>query len=274
MVSDATSHVATEADLSGTVIICEGVGKRFDDHWVLRGIDLEVRSGEVLGIIGPGGHGKSVLLKLMAGLLTPDEGRVLVEGQDLAGLAPLELARIRNDFGYLFQNYALFDFMTVADNVAFPLRRQREPAPEEEIAAAVRQRLEEVDLGHALALFPSELSGGMKKRVGLARATITHPPILLYDDPTAGLDPVTSSKIFRLVEANQRQGSARNAGRPSAAVVVSHDIDRMRVVCARWVMLSDGKVVYEGDEAGIADAAQGVRDFFFGGVAANLEDLA
>ena len=243
------------------VIVCEGVGKRFDDTWVLRGVDLRVRAGEVLGVIGPGGHGKSVLLRLLAGLLVPDEGRVLVDGRDLAKLTQLELAEVRADYGYLFQNYALFDFMTVSDNVAFPLR-QLANDEEATVAAAVRKRLGEVSLGHALALYPRELSGGMKKRVALARATVAHPRIVLYDDPTAGLDPVTSSKIFELLAAVHRVG-ARD-GSPCTSVVVSHDIDRMRRVCDRYVMLHDGQVRFDGAESVITEAESIVGDFFFG----------
>jgi phospholipid/cholesterol/gamma-HCH transport system ATP-binding protein len=243
------------------VIVCEGVGKRFEDAWILREVDLVVRPGEILGIIGPGGHGKSVLMRLLAGLLTPDEGRVCVDGRDLATLSALELSEVRANYGYLFQNYALFDFMTVADNVAFPLRQL---ANDEEamVMAAVRKRLDEVNLGHALPLYPRELSGGMKKRVGLARATVAHPRIVLYDDPTAGLDPVTSSKIFELLQSVHRVGS--RDGRPCASVVVSHDIDRMRRVCQRYVMVYEGLVRFDGPESEMEGAPAIVRDFFFG----------
>lgn len=243
--------------MSDALMTCEGVSKRFDDHWVLRDVTLTVEPGEVLGVIGPGGHGKSVLLKLLAGLLRADEGRVLVEGLDLRLASPVQLAKAREDIGYLFQNYALFDFMTVADNVAFPLRRQRR-LDEEAIMAAVRRRLEDVDLGHTLALHPAELSGGMKKRVGVARATITEPRIVLYDDPSAGLDPVTSSKIFRLID------QLHHRERGDASVVVSHDIDRMRAVCDRYVMLSEGRVVFAGPESAIPAADQAIRAFFYG----------
>ncbi|MGM0574557.1 MAG: ABC transporter ATP-binding protein [Myxococcota bacterium] len=241
------------------LIVCEGVSKRFGARWILRDVDLVVRAGEVLGVIGPGGHGKSVLLKLLAGLLRPERGVVRVEGRDLAALSAFELARIRNEFGYLFQNYALFDFMTVADNVAFPLRQQGDLG-EEAVAERVRARLEEVDLGHTLALRPNELSGGMKKRVGLARATVTNPRIVLYDDPSAGLDPVTSSKIFLLVEQMHRHTPG------CASVVVSHDIDRMRMICDRYVMLHEGRVVFDGPEEAMEDADPVVREFFRGAV--------
>ncbi len=245
----------------GPVITCEEVGKRFGDAWVLRGVNLAINAGEILGIIGPGGHGKSVLLRLLAGLLQPDEGRVLVDGRDLSTLSALELAGVRSAYGYLFQNYALFDFMTVADNVAFPLR-QLASDDEPTVLAAVRKRLEEVNLGHALELYPRELSGGMKKRVSLARATVAHPRIVLYDDPTAGLDPVTSSKIFDLVRAVQGVGS--RDGWPCASVVVSHDIDRMRRVCDRYVMVSDGQLRFDGVESEIKGAESIVGEFFYG----------
>jgi phospholipid/cholesterol/gamma-HCH transport system ATP-binding protein len=240
------------------VIRCEGLGKRFGGAWVLKEVGLEVRAGEVLGLIGPGGHGKSTLLKLFAGLLKPDAGRVLFRGKDLAKLNSTELSRAREEVGYLFQNYALFDFLTVSDNVAFPLRMQRKPPPEEEIQKRVLAILGAVGLGHALGLFPNELSGGMKKRVGLARAAVTHPPVGLYDDPTAGLDPVTSSKIFRLVE--QMFDSIPGA----AMVVASHDIDRMKVVCHRYAMVYETRLLFAGVEADIPKASPVVGDFFYG----------
>lgn len=247
---------APDPSSSAEAIRCEGLGKRFDDHWALRDVDVVIRRGEILGVIGPGGHGKSVLLKCLAGLFTPDAGRVLVGGEDLARLGASGLARVREQYGYVFQNYALFDFMTVRDNVAFPLAQQghRDRAA---IDLAVEQRLAEVGLAHALDLYPRELSGGMKKRVGLARATVTDPAIALYDDPSAGLDPVTSSKIFDLV-------ARMHTRRPNVAtVVVSHDIDRMRAICDRYVMLVDGRLVFDGAEADIARAAD-VAAFFHG----------
>lgn len=243
------------------IIVCRGIGKRFGRQWVLRGVDVEVRPGELLGIIGPGGHGKSVLLRLMAGLLKPDEGRVTVRGQDLASVDAFELAAIRREFGYLFQNYALFDFMNVADNVAFPLR-QAGGVSEDIIIERVRERLAQLGLGHALDRFPNELSGGMKKRVGMARATIAEPRIVLYDDPSAGLDPVTSSKIFLLVKTMHHSHPG------VASVVVSHDIDRMKVICDRYIMIYEGRVLFEGTEAAIAQADPLVGQFFFGALQA------
>ena len=248
--------------MSGAAIRCEGLGKRFDETWVLRGVDLEIHAGEILGVIGPGGHGKSVLLKCLAGLLPADAGRVLVGGEDLARLGPSGLARVRERFGYVFQNYALFDFMSVRDNVAFPLRQQARHSPAE-IDARVRSRLADVGLAHALDLFPRELSGGMKKRVGLARATVTEPAIALYDDPSAGLDPVTSSKIFKLIAAMHRHRAELGEG-PAATVVVSHDIDRMRAICDRYVMIAHGEVAFDGPESALGGAPASVSDFFHG----------
>ncbi|MFT7582994.1 MAG: phospholipid/cholesterol/gamma-HCH transport system ATP-binding protein, partial [Myxococcota bacterium] len=193
----------------------------------------------------------------LAGLYTPDEGRVLVDGESLALMDPEQLAATRERYGYLFQNYALFDFMTVLDNVAFPARQlpgadQRESI----IVKAATERLTEVGLGHALDRFPRELSGGMKKRVGLARATITNPQIALYDDPSAGLDPVTSSKIFDLVA--RMHGHVEHC----ASVVVSHDIDRLMPLCDRYLMLLHGQVIFDGTETDIETADPRVKRFF------------
>ncbi|MCC6620052.1 MAG: ATP-binding cassette domain-containing protein [Deltaproteobacteria bacterium] len=244
-----------------------GLTKVYRGVPVLDGVDLELRAGEVVGIIGPGGEGKSRLRPHLPRLLGPDGGRVEIDGQDLARLDARALAHVRERFGYVFQNYALFDFMTVGDNVAFPLR-QLGPVQrprEADIEARVRARLADVGLAHAFSQYPRELSGGMKKRVGLARATIADPEIALYDDPSAGLDPVTSSKIFALIEA-------MHARVPDATtVVVSHDIDRMRAICHRWVMIAQGRVVFDGTDEALADAAPAVRAFVFGAAGASSD---
>jgi len=233
-----------------------GLVRSFGTDRVLDGVDLQVGPGEILGLIGPGGSGKSLLLKMICGLMTPDEGHVEVDGQDIAQLDNKAMARVRERFGMLFQNYALFDFMTVGQNIAFPLE-QRGELSADEIRARVDRRLEQVDLPGIHHLFPRELSGGMKKRVALARATIAEAPILLYDDPTAGLDPVTSSKIFGLI--TQLHGPDR------VAIVAGHDVDRMVHVCHHWVMVYDGRVRFRGstDEA-MASTDSVVRTFFSG----------
>ena len=255
--SAASDATASKLAAGTPRIRCVGVSKHYHGRPILDGVDLEIRTGEILGIIGPGGHGKSVLLKHLPRLVAPDAGQVLVDGHDLAKLSAFELARLREGFGYLFQNYALFDFMTVADNVAFPLRQEHRHSPAD-IDAAVAARLAEVGLTHAGGQYPRELSGGMKKRVGLARATISDPSIALYDDPTAGLDPVTSSRIFALIARMH----AKTPG--CATVVVSHDIDRMRPICHRYVMVEEGRIVFDGSEAALASAPRAVHAFFFG----------
>jgi phospholipid/cholesterol/gamma-HCH transport system ATP-binding protein len=234
--------------------VLERVTKRHEGRVVLDDVSLEVRAGEILGLVGPGGHGKSVLLKHLPRLIVPDAGRVLLDGKDLAKLTAFDLARAREGFGYLFQNYALFDFMTVADNVAFPLRQEKSRPSEPEIERRVRARLAEVGLTRAYHQFPRELSGGMKKRVGLARATVTEPQIALYDDPTAGLDPVTSSRIFALILEMHRHVPG------CASLVVSHDVDRMAAIVDRWVVLEHGRVVFSGDAAALASALAGAAE--------------
>lgn len=185
---------------------------------------------------------KSVLLKLLCGLIQPDDGDILMDGTAIRGLGDDELSDLRRRMGMLFQNFALFDFMTVGENVAFPLEQAGEHTALE-IQERVSQRLVEVGLSGIEKLYPRELSGGMKKRVSLARATIAGANILLYDDPSAGLDPVTSSKIFALI---------RRLHTPDGvSVVVSHDVDRMVGVCDEWLVLHQGRIWFMGDEEAV-----------------------
>jgi phospholipid/cholesterol/gamma-HCH transport system ATP-binding protein len=210
----------------------EGVRKQFAGREVLLdGIDVTVGVGERWGLIGPGACGKSVLLKLVAKLLEPDAGTLTVTGKHV---------------GMLFQNYALFDFMTVGENVAFPLVRQGGVAPDE-IERRVRDRLRAVGLAGSEHKRPSELSGGMKKRVGIARATIARPDLVLYDEPSAGLDPVTTSKIYDLLRADHAETGA-------TVIAVSSDVDALRAFAPRVAMLYKGKLRYDGPSADIADA--------------------
>jgi phospholipid/cholesterol/gamma-HCH transport system ATP-binding protein len=230
------------------VLRVKGLGKRFEGVCVLDGIDFELRAGEIVGLIGPGGSGKSVFVKLSCGLLTPDRGEIEVLGQNLRQLAEKDRQKLRTRIGLSFQNYALFDFMTVGENVAFPLAQDGAVAAPE-IARRVQQRLNEVGLPLVAGLMPNELSGGMRKRVGLARATIANAELVFYDDPTAGLDPVTSSKIFNLIRDLQ-------IAHRSSSIIVSHDVDRMRAVCDRYVLLYDCQIRF----AGTADDALRSRD--------------
>lgn len=213
------------------------------DNTVLRGVSLEIPHGCLYGLVGPGAAGKSVLLKIVTGLLKPERGTVHVGGKDIPNATELELAALRTEIGMLFQNNALFDHLTVADNIAFPLRRLTR-LDEKEIAERVAERLARVDLPGFESRMPSGLSGGQKKRIGVARATITKAPIVLYDEPAAGLDPVTSQKIFDMLRAEQRE---RNA----TVLMVSSDLDRLLPTTDRVGMIYRGELLFDGptDEA-------------------------
>ncbi len=238
------------------MIRVERVSKSFAQP-VLRDVSLTVPKGCLYGLIGPGASGKSVLVKMLAGLVRPGSGRVFVDDRDLFTLADLELTAFRLRFGMLFQNNALFDYMTVAENIAFPLRRLSSLS-EDEIRERVEERLRVVSLPGFGDRMPSGLSGGQKKRVGVARATVTRADIVLYDEPAAGLDPVTSQKIFDLLRAEQRAAG-------STVVMVSSDLDRLLTVTDRVGMMYRGRLVFDGttDEARTS-ADPYVRQFVHG----------
>ncbi|KYF93312.1 ABC transporter ATP-binding protein [Sorangium cellulosum] len=239
------------------MIQIEQLTKSFGGMPVLRGVDLDVPAGCLYGLIGPGASGKSVLLKMITGLLRPDRGRVVVDGKDVHALSEIELQTFRLRFGMLFQNNALFDYMTVGENIAFPLRRLYDLS-EEEIEERVAERLRVVSLAGFEDRTPAGLSGGQKKRVGVARATIARGEIVLYDEPAAGLDPVTSQRIFDLLRAEQR---AMNA----TVVMVSSDLDRLLTVTDRVGMLYRGRLIFDGttEEAKASDDPR-VRQFVHG----------
>jgi phospholipid/cholesterol/gamma-HCH transport system ATP-binding protein len=220
------------------LIQVEGLSKSFGGMPVLRGVNLDVPEGCLYGLIGPGASGKSVLMKMLTGLLRPDSGRVMVAGKDVHQLTEIELSAFRLKFGMLFQNNALFDYMTVGENIAFPLRRLFDLS-EDEIAEKVADRLKVVSLAGFEDRMPSGLSGGQKKRVGVARATVAQAEIVLYDEPAAGLDPVTSQRIFELLRAEQRAARA-------TVVMVSSDLDRLLTVTDRVGMLYRGRLIFDG----------------------------
>jgi phospholipid/cholesterol/gamma-HCH transport system ATP-binding protein len=219
------------------VIRLHGIKKSFE-HPVLRGVDLDVPAGCLYGLIGPGASGKSLLLKIITGLIRPDSGRVIVDERDVLAMTDLELQEFRKRIGMLFQNNALFDFMNVRDNIAFPLRRLFD-LPEEQIATRIAERLKCVSLPGFEERMPAGLSGGQKKRIGVARATVIDAKIVLYDEPAAGLDPVTSQKIFNLLRAEQRASGA-------TVVMVSSDLDRLLTVTDRVGMMYRGRLIFDG----------------------------
>jgi phospholipid/cholesterol/gamma-HCH transport system ATP-binding protein len=224
---------------------------------VLRDVSLTVPDGCLYGLIGPGASGKSVLLKMITALMRPDGGAIEVDGADVLAMTELELATYRAKFGMLFQNNALFDAMTVAGNVAFPLRRMG-VVDEREVQERVEERLAAVSLPGFGERAPAGLSGGQKKRVGVARATITRAPIIFYDEPAAGLDPVTSQKIFDLLRAEQQRSS-------TTVIMVSSDIERLLTVTDRVGMMYRGSLIFDGTTAeALSSADPFVRQFVHG----------
>ena len=220
------------------MIEVRGLNKSFGSHVILEHVTFEIEKGESVVIIGRSGGGKSVLLKHLVGLLQPDSGQVLIDGENIVAMNERQLLRVRRKFGMLFQGAALFDSMTVAENVAFAFRRDR-TLTDAQIACRVAEVLEMVDLPGIESKKPSELSGGMRKRVGLARAIIYQPRIVLYDEPTTGLDPIVSDSIDKLI--------ARVRDRLHVtSVVVTHDMRSARRLGQRILMLHEGKIYTTG----------------------------
>lgn len=210
----------------------------FGTHTVLDNIDLDVYKGETLAVLGPSGTGKSTVLRSMIGLLEPDGGQIFIQGEDVSGLDEDGWNRLRMKMGMVFQYSALFDFLTVGENVAFGLRQHTDKS-DEEIQGIVTQMLDLVGLPDTQDLYPAELSGGMKKRVGLARAIAVNPEIVLYDEPTAGLDPIMSRNISRLIKKTQEQLHV-------TSVLVTHDMQSAFYAADRVAMLYEGHIVAIG----------------------------
>jgi phospholipid/cholesterol/gamma-HCH transport system ATP-binding protein len=235
----AMKHTEPEVDNDAPVVAVEDVRKSFTGFKVLDGITLHVARGETLAMLGRSGTGKSVLLRLIIGLETPDSGSICIHGQDIAGLDMDRKGEIRKKMGFLFQHAALYDSLTVAENVAFPLEHHRRKMSRSDRKARVMQLLAEVGMERAADKMPSDISGGMQKRVGLARALALEPEILLLDEPTAGLDPISSGEIDDLILKLQRE-------RQMASIVVTHDLHSARTIANRLALLDQGKVVIEG----------------------------
>jgi len=228
-----------EKDRNAPVVAVADLHKSFGSQKVLKGINLAVRRGETLAVLGRSGTGKSVLLRLVIGLEKPDSGSVRIQGQDIAGLALDQLGAIRKKMGFLFQHAALYDSLTVEQNVAFPLQHHRKDMSKSERRDRVHELLAEVGMESGFAKMPSDISGGMQKRAGLARALALEPDILLLDEPTAGLDPISSAEIDDLVLKLQEEHH-------TASIVVTHDLHSAKTIADRLALLNEGTVVIEG----------------------------
>jgi len=248
--------LARVAPMTDPVVVVDQVHKSFAGHRVLNGVSMSVAKGETVAILGKSGTGKSVLLKTIIALLDPDRGSVQVFGKDLHTLDEHSRLKARAGIGYVFQGAALFDSLTVLENVGFTLLQQRKP--EDEIRREVLKCLEMVGLADAIDKVPSELSGGMQKRVGLARAIIGEPKLILYDEPTTGLDPLTTDVINRIILRLRRKLSV-------TSIVVTHDIKSAFTIADRIIMLDQGVIVAEGTPDEIhASSNLWVRNFISG----------
>jgi len=239
------------------VIRVQGLHKRFGAQPVLRGLDLDIATGEIMIVIGRSGGGKSVLLKHLIGLLRPDAGAVLVDGTDVTRLRGRELDRVRERYGVVFQGGALFDSMSVYDNVAFPLR-ERSRLGVAEIRGRVEEKLDQVGLAGMGQKNPAEISGGMRKRVAIARALVTEPEIVFFDEPTTGLDPILVNTIHRLIKDLHERFHF-------TAVMVSHEIPEIFDIADTVAMLHDGRIVEVGPPASIQASANPIVQQFIRG---------
>jgi phospholipid/cholesterol/gamma-HCH transport system ATP-binding protein len=241
--------------MANSIVEIEHVQKSFGANSVLRDMSFKIEKGENLVIFGKSGSGKSVLIKCLVGLLSADDGRIVLLGQTLSDLKYAELNLLRKKVGFLFQSAALYDSMTVRENLEFPLRDMKFKS-REEIDALVLEALENVGLAEAINKMPSELSGGMRKRVGLARTLILKPDLILYDEPTTGLDPITSKEISQLILDVQKKYNA-------AAIIITHDVECARITANRMIVMKDGASVAEGTFKELSQSTdEWVRSFF------------
>jgi phospholipid/cholesterol/gamma-HCH transport system ATP-binding protein len=239
-----------------TVIHIKGLKKSFGTKDVLKNINLDVKRGENVVILGKSGTGKSVTIQCIVGMLTPDKGEVTVFGDEVAAMREKQLKELRTKIGFLFQSGALYDSMTVRENLEFPLTRVLKLKDQAEIDKRVTEALENVGLADAIDKMPSDLSGGMRKRVGLARTIIVQPEIMLYDEPTTGLDPITSREISELILQIQKKYK-------TTSIIITHDMECASITADRIVVMNDGEYVAEGSfEKLKSSKEQFVRSFF------------
>lgn len=227
------SNIETLAP-DGPVMVIRHLYKSFGTNHVLDDFDLELKKGESVVVLGKSGSGKSVLIKCVIGLLEPDKGSIELFGEDITGMSEEDLDRVRARVGFLFQSNALYDSMTVRENLEFPLRRHWIQVSQKEVNEMVLDALEDVGLAHTIDMMPVELSGGMRKRIALARTLILKPDIILYDEPTTGLDSITSKEIIRLMKVIQQKYS-------TTSLIISHDMNCVHMASDRVVILYDGK---------------------------------
>jgi phospholipid/cholesterol/gamma-HCH transport system ATP-binding protein len=241
------------------MIKIEDLHKSFNGVHVLQGVDLEVGTGRILALIGRSGYGKSVLLKHIAGLMKPDSGRVLVDGHDMCCLRGRELLKLRNRLGFLFQSGALFDSMSIFDNVAFPLR-EKTKLEAREIRDRVMTELEQVGLLGAEEKFPSQLSGGMVKRASLARELVGDPEIMLFDEPTTGLDPLTGQTILDLIDSCHERLKF-------TGIIVTHEVPKIFQVVNNVAMIDEGRILFQGTPKEILESEESaVKSFVTSGM--------
>ncbi|GAB4375767.1 MAG: ABC transporter ATP-binding protein [Spirochaetales bacterium] len=228
-----------------TIISVRGLYKEFADKKVLQGVDIDIPRGKITSIIGQSGTGKSVLFKCIIGIMQPDRGSIHVDGEEITSLPEMELRRIRRRFGYAFQDAALFDSMTVEENIAFPLREVLGMKDKQKMKTIVKEKLEWIELPGIEGKYPSELSGGMRKRVGVARTLAIEPDVLLFDEPTTGLDPVLAESINHLIKrVNEEFGIT--------CMVISHDIKGTFTISDQIAFLADGAIQAVGTPAEVA----------------------
>jgi phospholipid/cholesterol/gamma-HCH transport system ATP-binding protein len=237
------------------VVEIEQLKKSFGDNDVLKGMNLKIERGENVVILGKSGSGKSVLIKCLVGLIEPDEGSIKVLDNDILSLTTESLNQLRKKIGFLFQSAALYDSMTVRENLEFPLRDQKLES-EDEKEKRVMEALKNVGLEEAVDMMPSELSGGMRKRVGLARTLMLKPEIMLYDEPTTGLDPITSKEISKLILDVQKKYN-------TSAIIITHDIECARITANRMIIIKDGIPFAEGTFKELSESTdEWVSSFF------------
>jgi phospholipid/cholesterol/gamma-HCH transport system ATP-binding protein len=235
----ATKTDAEKARKSNVIIEMKHLKKSFDHNHVLRDINLVIKRGENLAILGQSGTGKSVLIKCIVGLVEIDDGELFIFGKNIAELKNRDLVEIQKKIGFLFQSGALYDSMTVRENLEFPLRKQLRSMSKEELNSLITESLHDVGLDKAIDKTPSELSGGMRKRLGLARTLILKPEIMLYDEPTTGLDPITSKEISNLILEVQRKYD-------TTSIIITHDIECTKLTADRIIVLKGGICAAEG----------------------------